>query len=165
MRLLSSGVCLVLLLGCGPGLREGRFLKDGLAYKVIAPAEPAWRRIGFAENDLAWATKDTGHIIATNATCKDHGDPTLEVLTGHLLIGFDERTLTDRKPFTLDGRAALRSFYDVSIDGVPAEVEVVVLKKNGCIHDFTYVSPRGQRAAQQAAFDALVSGFAQETAP
>lgn len=164
MRGLSAGVCFVLLLGCGAGLREGRFFKDGLAYKVVAPTDPAWRRIDFAENDLAWAASD-GHIIATNSTCKDHGDPTLEVLTGHLLIGFDERVLTQRKPFTLDGRAALRSCYEVSIDGVPAEVEVVVLKKNGCVHDFTYVSPRGQRPRWQAAFDGLVTGFAQEKSP
>ncbi|MBL8921664.1 MAG: hypothetical protein JNJ54_22585 [Myxococcaceae bacterium] len=164
MRLLSSGVCLVLLLGCGAGLREGRFFKDGLAYKVVAPADPAWRRIDFAENDLAWASTD-GHLIATNSTCKDHGDPTLEVLTSHLLIGFEERVLTDRAPLTLDGRAALRSIYSVSIDGVPAEVEVVVLKKNGCVHDFTYVTPRGQRPKWQATFDGLVSGFAQEKRP
>lgn len=165
MRRLSAGVFFVLLLGCGAGLREGRFVKDGVRYKVAQPAEPGWRRIDFAENDLAWATKDTGHIIAMNATCKDHGDPTLEVLTGHLLIGFDERVLTERKSFTLDGRAALRSNFDVSIDGVPAEVEVVVMKKNGCVHDFTYVSPRGQRSTQQPTFDALIAGFAQEQGP
>lgn len=156
---------LALLLGCGAGLREGRFSKDGVRYVVKAPGEPDWRRIDFAENDLAWATKGSGHIIALNATCADHGDPTLEVLTNHLLIGFDRRELTERKQFTLDGRAALRSTFDVAIDGVPAEVEVVVLKKNGCVHDFTFVSPKGARGAQQAAFDALVAGFAQEAAP
>ncbi len=156
---------LLLLIGCGAGLREGRFVKDGLRYVVKAPAEPEWRRIDFSDNDLAWTTKSSGHIIAMNATCADHGDPTLEVLTTHLLIGFDQRQLTDRKSFTLDGRAALRSNYDVSIDGVPAEIEVVVLKKNGCVHDFTYVSPKGTRPAQQATFDALIAGFAQEAAP
>ncbi len=165
MRRLSACVGLMLLAACAAGLREGQFSKDGVRYRVVAPAEPAWRRIEFAENDLAWTAKGSGHLISINATCKDHGDPSLEVLTGHLLIGFDERTLTSRKPETIDGRAALRSFYEVSIDGMPAEVEVVVLKKNGCVHDFTYVSPRGARATQQATFDALVSGFTQEASP
>lgn len=164
MRPLVAGVGLALMLGCGAGLREGRFFKDGLVYRVAAPPEPAWRRIGFAENDLAWTT-GAGHLIAINATCKDHGDPSLEVLTQHLLIGFDERVLKERKGFTLDGRAALRSLYEVAIDGVPAEVEVVVTKKNGCVHDFTSVSPRGSRGAQQQVFDALVAGFAQEQSP
>lgn len=161
MRRLAAGVGLALLLGCGGALRDGRFAKEGVRYRVTAPAESAFRRVGFAENDLAWSST-AGHLIATNATCKDHGDPTLEVLTGHLLLGFEERTLVERKPLTLDGRAALRSIFEVSIDGVPAEVEVVVLKKNGCVHDFTFVAPRGQRATHQASFDALVAGFAQE---
>jgi len=165
MRRLSACVGLMLLGACAASLRDGQFGKDGVRYRVVAPAESAWRRIEFAENDLAWAANGSGHLIAMNATCKDHGDPTLEVLTSHLLLGFDERTLTSRTPETIDGRAALRSFYDVSIDGVPAEVEVVVLKKNGCVHDFTYVSPRGARATAQATFDALVSGFLQEAAP
>lgn len=165
MRRFAAWWGLLLLVGCGAGLREGRFIKDGLTYVVKAPAEPAFRRIDFADNDLAWAAKDSGHLIAMNATCADHGDPSLEVLTNHLLIGFEQRVLTERKPFTLDGRAALRSYFDVAIDGVPAEVEVVVLKKNGCVHDFTYVSPKGARAQQQATFDALVNGFSQEAAP
>jgi hypothetical protein len=166
MRSVSVRVCLLFALaGCGAGLREGRFFKDGLRYRVMAPSEAEWKPIGFAENDLAWASKSSAHLLAMNATCKDHGDPSLEVLTGHLLIGFDDRVLVDRKAETLDGRAALRSFYTVSIDGVPAEVEVVVLKKNGCVHDFTYVAPKGDRPRQQAAFDALVAGFVQEASP
>jgi hypothetical protein len=150
---------------CGALLREGLFQKNGLKYRVIEPAQPLWKRVEFAENDLAWAATETGHLIAMNSTCKDHGDPSLEVLTNHLLMGFEGRVLRDRRAETIDGRAALRSCFDVIIDGVPAEVEVVVLKKNGCVHDFTYVSPKGQRPRQQATFDGLVSGFSQEAVP
>ncbi|MCA3015795.1 MAG: hypothetical protein INH41_25695 [Myxococcaceae bacterium] len=164
MRLVAVGVLvLVTLAGCAGGLRAGWFAKDGLRYQVAAPPEGEWRPVAFAENDLAWAARRSGHLLAVNATCKDHGDPSLEVLTGHLLIGFQERALVERQPLTLDGRAALKSLFAVSLDGVPAEVEVVVLKKNGCVHDFTYVAPRGARAVHQAAFEALVAGFAQET--
>lgn len=165
MRRRAAWVGLLLLTGCAAGLREGRFSKDGVRYRVVAPPEPPWRRVGFVGNDLAWAGPRPGVLIAVNATCKDHGDPTLDVLTAHLLIGFDERTLTSRTTELIDGRAALRSVYDVAIDGVPAEVEVVVLKKNGCIHDFTFIAPRGERAAGQGAFDALVQGFVQEASP
>jgi len=165
MRRLSAYVGLLLLGACSGGLRDGQFARDNVRYRVAAPPEAGWRRVSFAGNDLAWTAKGSGHLIALNAVCQDHGDPSLEVLTTHLLFGFDERTLTARKHETIDGRAALRSLYEVSIDGVPAEVEVVVLKKNGCVHDFTYVSPRGARATAQSTFDALVAGFAQESAP
>jgi hypothetical protein len=51
------------------------------------------------------------------------------------------------------------------LDGVPTSLVLVVLKKNGCVHDFTYVSPRGEETKYQKEFDALVAGFKQERAP
>ena len=51
------------------------------------------------------------------------------------------------------------------IDGVGRSLDLVVLKKNGCVHDFSYVSPAGLEAEHQAEFDALVAGFRQERAP
>jgi len=157
-------VVLLAVAGCG-FFRDGRFEKSGVRYRVAVPPGEHWKPIAFADNDLAWLSKDSGHVISVNATCKDYGDPSLEVLTTHLLLGFQGHVLASRKAETLDGRAALRSRYHVTVDGVPAEVEVVVLKKNGCVHDFTYVSPQGQRAKQQPTFDALVAAFAQEASP
>ena len=48
------------------------------------------------------------------------------------------------------------------MDGVQRELELVVVKKDGCIYDFAYVAPVGGYAARLEQFEALVGGFATE---
>lgn len=164
MRLLAAFFSFVVLFSaCRGGLASGLYTRDGLAYRVVEP-KGDWRRVGFDDNDLAWASS-TGQLISINATCSDHEDPQLQVLTNHLLIGFTEREWIEQTKFQLDGREALRSRVKAKLDGVPTMLDLVVLKKNGCVHDFSYVSPLGQEAQHQAEFDALVAGFQQERAP
>jgi len=153
----------VVLSGCRGGLAGGMFTRDGISYRVVEPAGP-WQRRAFEDNDLAWLAP-TGHVIAINATCSGHEDPQLDVLTNHLVMGFTEKQWVSKTKFQLDGRDALRSLVKAKLDGVPTSLDLVVLKKNGCVHDFSYISPQGQEAAHQAEFDALVAGFRQERAP
>jgi hypothetical protein len=154
------------LFGCRGGLAGGMYRRDdGVMYRVVEPAGAQWRRVNFDDNDLAWLAGGSGHLIAMNATCTGHEDPPLDVLTNHLVIGFTDRQFLSKTPLQLDGRDALRSRVDAKLDGVPTSLDLVVLKKNGCVHDFTYVSPRGQEGKYQRDFDALVSGFRQERAP
>lgn len=152
-----------LLAGCRGGLAAGTYTRDGLAYRVAEPRTP-WRVVAFEDNDLAWASP-SGHVLAINATCTGHEDPQLEVLTNHLVFGFTEREWQSKTKMQLDGRDALRSKVKAKLDGVPVSLELVVLKKNGCVHDISYVSPLGREAQHQAEFEALVAGFKQERAP
>ena len=158
------GLLALSLAGCRGGLRAGLFERGGLLYRVLEPQGSNWRRVDFEDNDLAWLSTD-GHVLSINATCAGHEDPPLEVLTNHLLIGFTEREWVSRKKFELDGREALRSQLKAKLDGVSRSVELVVLKKNGCVHDFTHVSPVGQETHHRQEFDALVAGFKQERTP
>ncbi len=149
--------------GCRGVLAGDRFTKDGVSYRVVVPDDgKGWRRVDFEDNDLAWLARDSAHVIAINSTCEGHEDPPLDVLTKHLVMGFTERDWVAQKAFTLDGRDALRSKVSAKLDGVPTALDLVVVKKNGCVHDFTYISPLGHEGAHQAEFDALVAGFAQE---
>jgi hypothetical protein len=84
------------------------------------------------------------------------------VLTRHLLMGFTEREELSQQLITLDGREALRSRHAAKMDGVPVELELVVLKKDGCVFDFTYVAPPGQAQARMSDFDGLLAGFRAE---
>jgi hypothetical protein len=153
-----------LLCACGAGLKGEYFVKDDVKYRVERPNASVWRRVGFAENDLAWVT-ERGHLLAMNSTCRDHGDPSLEVLTQHMLMGFSDKQLLRRRTFMLDGRDALESSYAAKLDGVPTEITVVVLKKDGCVHDFTYVAPLGHADEHKAELDALVDGFTTTDGP
>lgn len=150
------------LSACAGGLHGELFTKPGVAYRVSPPPEATWKRVGFSDNDLAWAAKASPHVLAMNAVCQGHDDAPLEVLTRHLLFGFTERQQASEARQTIDGREALHTVWSAKLDGVPMEIELVVLKKDGCVHDFTYVSPPGERGAHQQAFDALVAGFRQQ---
>lgn len=152
----------VLLAGCAGGLRDGVFRKAAVAYRVSAPDPQAWRPVSFADNDLAWAATGSAHLLAMNAVCSGHDDAPLDVLTRHLLFGFTGRDRVSQVLETLDGREALHTVWKAKLDGVPMELELVVMKKNGCVHDFTYVSPPGERGVHEADFEALVKGFRQQ---
>ncbi len=141
------------------------FEKPGVRYRIAPPPDSHWRQVGFAENDLAWVNTTTGHVISVNATCSDHGDAPLEVLTQHLLFGFSDREQLEQKLEQIDGREAMHSKYEAKLDGVESTIELIVLKKNGCVHDFSYISPRGRADQFQSTFDALIAGFSQEKAP
>jgi hypothetical protein len=149
---------------CAAGLKGQYYEKGDLKYRVEPPRPSSWSRVGFAENDLAWVS-DKGHVLAMNATCgsSNHGDPSLEVLTTHLLMGFTDKELKGREPQEIDGRDALVSQYDAKLDGIEVELLLAVLKKNDCVHDFSYVAPKGELAVYKQDFEALLDGFTTST--
>jgi hypothetical protein len=142
-------------------LRAGVFTKSDVRYR-IGELPPGWKQTSFRDNDLAWMANDTGHSIALNSTCDGYQEAPLPVLTQHLLMGFSGRQLIKQETVPLDGRDALRSHYLAKLDGVPIELLLVVMKKNGCIYDFTYVSPVGQFADKLADFEHFLQGFKTE---
>ncbi|RKH66035.1 hypothetical protein [Corallococcus aberystwythensis] len=163
-RLLLTLVLSGLLAGCHRATFEDSVLqKSDVKYRVGPLSNSVWERRGFDDNDLAFVERgDTGRVIATNSTCKDHDDPSLQVLTKHLLMGFTERQDLGQRSFTLDGREALRSRYVAKLDGVPISLELVVLKKDNCVFDFSYVAPVGTADARMADFESLFQGFSAE---
>lgn len=134
------------------------FSKPEVTYR-IGKLPKHWHRVFIKGNDLAFSETDTGRAISINSTCEGHDDPPLPVLTRHLLMGFTEREELSQELIMLDRREALRSRHLAKLDGVPVELELVVLKKDGCVFDFIYVAPPGQAEARMADFEALLAGF------
>ncbi|QRK13646.1 hypothetical protein JQX13_17155 [Archangium violaceum] len=137
--------------------------KPGVRYHVGA-LPPVWERVKLSNNDLAWYTEDTGHALSVNANCQEHEDAPLDVLTRHLLMGFTERLEVEQRKVVVDEREALRSRYRAKLDGVPVELLFLVLKKDHCVYDFTYVAPLGRYEDRVEDFEALVRGFRAESA-
>ena len=165
-RPMRAGAVL-LALGCAglfacPGYKDGYFIKDNLKVHVATLDGAQWKPVDFSGNDLAWVHVGTAHVLAMNATCDEHGDPSLQVLTAHLTFGFTDKELKTRAEKRIDGREALVSQYAAKLDGVEVELELVVLKKNGCVHDFMYVAPAGHLEDQRSAFDHLLAEFTAE---
>ncbi|MCP3099161.1 hypothetical protein LZ198_09800 [Myxococcus sp. K15C18031901] len=158
-RMMMLLVLLASLGGCRRVSFEDSVLsKHDVRYRV-GELPRSWRRVWLDGNDLAFSEEGTGRALSVNATCKGHDDPSLQVLTRHLLTGFTEREDLGQWLIAMDGREALRSRYRVKMDGVPVELELVVLKKDNCVFDFSYVAPPGTAAERMPDFDALLAGF------
>lgn len=152
----------VSLVGCRRVSYEDSVLtKPAVRYRVGTLPEH-WHRVWLEGNDLAFSEEGTGRALSVNATCEGHDDPPLPVLTRHLLAGFTERQEVSQQLVPLAGREALRSRYLAKLDGVPVQLELVVLKKDNCVFDFSYVAPPGLAQERLADFEMLLAGFEAE---
>ena len=111
------------------------------------------------QNDLAWAHDGHAAIIQANASCNPSLDIPLAALTNHLLIGFTERELAEQELVPMDGREALRTHMRAKLDGVPRELLLVVLKKDGCVYDFALVAPPTGFQSARSSYDAMLQSF------
>jgi hypothetical protein len=145
-------------------IREGQVLKRDTAYRFGEPPE-GWRKLQVNDNDVAFQSEHSPHVVAVNATCKEYEDVQLPVLTRHLLMGFTDTDIHEQTAEPLDGREALRTHVTARLDGVPTELLLVVLKKDGCIYDFSYLSPVGQLEEERPAFETLVHNFSASVRP
>ncbi len=120
-----------------------------------------WERVYIGgQNDLAWQNRELGGIIQVNASCNPSMDVPLRALTNHLLIGFTERKIQEQKLLPMAGRESLRTHLTAKLDGVPREMVFDVLKKDGCVYDFSVVTSPGSpfsHALQD--YFGLIAGF------
>ena len=161
LRLPAALGSALLLVACGgPRLRGAEFRDDEAHYR-IGPVGARWTPLAVEDQtDLAWRAPSTDAIVQVNATCDPGADVPLTALTNHLLAGFTARELRGEGLVPLDGREALRTHVLARLDGVPRELLLYVLKKDGCIYDFALVTPPGdpfERALE--GFEPFVSGF------
>ena len=155
--------CLSTALGCGGGGLVGDTYRDGEATYRVGDLGPGWRPVGMSQNDLAWHSETLGAVVQVNATCDPFRDVPLTSLTNHLLIGFTDRDVQGTDRVRLDGREALRSRVDASLDGVPRALLLYVLKKDECTYDFALIAPPDARYDEaEAVFERFVSVFTTE---
>src|SRR5262249_3575143 len=112
------------------------------------------------QNDLAWHSSTHGAVIQVNSSCDRALDIPLTALTNHLLIGFTDRAIEEQKIVTIDEREALQTLITAKLDGVPKRMQMLVMKKDGCVYDFALIaSPGSSFDGAKPDFDALLSGF------
>jgi hypothetical protein len=149
---------LLLFVACGGSSFDGQVYRSGdLAFRV-GPVPSSWRSIEATGALLAFRDDDAAATVALNGRCGLDGDDVpLEALTHHLFLQFTGRELVSQKRVDLDGRAALRTEIVAELDGVKKHYVVYVLKKDGCVYDFVYVSPGAGDGKGE--FEHFVRGF------
>ncbi len=152
----------VLVLGCGTaGSFNGGVFRGVETSYAVGELSPGWREVSVdRQNDLAWRHPGHGAVMHVDSSCDSGLDTPLHPLTNHLLVGFTAREIVDQELVEMDEREALRTHLTARLDGVPRELMLQVLKKNGCVYDFALVAPPGERfTAALPDFDALVTRF------
>ena len=148
-----------LLAGCSTGGTFGdNIYRDQQTAFRVGEIPASWHRFNLSGADLTFRN-DSGGTILVNGICQGIKDVPLDVLTNQALFGVQDKVVLSRDPMTLDGRDALRTRLTGTMDGVPVELELVVLKKNDCTYDLQLVSGPGVFASLAPAFRQFVDGF------
>ncbi len=141
------------------GRLSGDTYRDGAVAYRIGRLPPDWGRVKLADGQIAFHHVAGGAIHA-NATCQPREDVSLDVLTNHLLFGIEDRREESRVRLELDGRTALRTRLDGTLDGVPISLDLVVVKKDGCVYDLGLAAAPAVFPQRQPDFERFFRGFA-----
>jgi hypothetical protein len=137
---------------------------QGAAFRV-PPVPAAWRRIPLPAADLAFRDDAHDASVLINSRCAaSDSDTPLVALTAHLVIGTTDRQISREETLPFDGREARHTVMQARLDGVPMSYDIFVLKRDGCVFDFVYVTPPTATtppagASGAAEFEAFVHGF------
>lgn len=147
-------------LGCAStNLQNWVFSKPGLKYSIGSLGK-GWRPIKVSENDVAFYHKTFVAIVQVNSTCRtDFEDASLATLTDHLFNGLTDRKIVHRANRTVDRRAALYTELFAKLDGVSIKASLLVLKKNECVFDFSYMARPWNYGRGIGDFYRLIYGF------
>ena len=160
MRFFVLTCLLAAVPACQTGGRlTGDTYRDGAVAYRIGTLPSGWERVKLADGQLAFHHVAGGAIHAS-ATCQGREDVSLDVLTNHLLFGIEDRREESRVRLELDGRTALRTRIDGTLDGVPMSLDLVVVKKDGCIYDLGLAAAPAVFAQRQRDFERFFRGFA-----
>lgn len=167
---MRANILLLLLLNsaaCGGATyADGTFRDDGITFHVEAPGE-GFRRLDVeSQNALAFEHVGTATLLQVNASCRADLDIPLVALTNHLLVGFTERSDVEPQGVVpMDGREAMRTHVLAKLDGVPRELLLTVLKKDGCVYDFALLGPPGAPfESARPAYERMLESFHTEPA-
>ncbi|HEY5960276.1 MAG TPA: hypothetical protein VIV60_27170 [Polyangiaceae bacterium] len=146
--------------GCSKPAFDGQTYRASDVAFRIGPLPATWQRLDVDGERLAYRDPTSDTIVSVGARCgRDADDVPLSALTQHLFIQFTERSIVDQQRIDLDGREALRTVMNAKLDGVPRRFRVVVLKKDGCVYDFSEIATSKATAQSDAVFESVVAGF------
>ncbi|MBI2341360.1 MAG: hypothetical protein HYY43_00645 [Deltaproteobacteria bacterium] len=135
------------------------FIKKGLSYRV-GYLGPQWKEFKTGSKSASFHNDSMGATISTDAFCGGaFEDLPLKTLDGQLFAGMEKRVVSKTDEIVLDGRGALRTVSEASIDGVRLKFDAVTIKKNNCTVDFVYMSPPENYSAGLNDFETFFKDF------
>ena len=153
---ISLGAAMIVSTGCavfGGSSREESRAKN---YRLNVP--PGWQSKEHGESDAVYQLA-SGALATITTTCGRHTGAPLELLTKHFLFGSRNVAVDRRESVMVDGAAGLRSWVRATMDGRPFFLELVVSAKQGCVFDFSLLSPKKISESDEEAFMSVIKNF------
>ena len=144
--------------GCAGASFESGIYSDRFVTYRVGRLDSRWRRVQVEDNDLAFHRPHWG-TISVNSTCTDYEDVPATALLNHLLFETTDRQTSVDEVVALDGRGAKHVVMSADLDGVPLELELYILKKDGCVFDLSQIRSPAAPIATRAAFGEFVKRF------
>ncbi|MDC0719582.1 hypothetical protein [Nannocystis bainbridge] len=120
----------------------------------------AWRPLSQKGTQVAWYNDGLDAVIVLDSQCEMHGDSSLEQFTDHLRIDFREWEVLSQDKVSLVQRDAVHTVVIASIDGVvKTQMEIYVVKKDGCLFDLEYLAPPRSFESGRGDFAKVVKDF------
>lgn len=118
-----------------------------------------WWPVQTSDDSIALHHEEGGTIAANLACGERDEDAPPDILAKHELIGLDGVEERSRERILVNGRLAFRCRVGARLDGVPVELDLVVLQQNGCVVDARLVGSASVVDARRADFDRFVAGL------
>lgn len=113
-------------------------LKRASDYQLEVPED--WEKLkSKGETDRAFRLP-SGNAVTVISSCKTRRGGNLKVLSRQLLIGTRNRKILQEKQFEVSEGSGLFSSVKANLDGKRVYLGLVVIKKRGCVFDFTLMS-------------------------
>ena len=136
---------------------------DGKLCYRVGELGRGWRLVHQEKAAVGFFNDDVGAVVEANATCRDDAEAApLRSLTQQLLIGYTDRQVRSQQTVPLARREALHTRAIAKLDGVPMDLDLYVLKRNGCVFDLSYAAPPATAARGVPDFERFGAGFVDE---
>ncbi|MBI5299339.1 MAG: hypothetical protein HY877_03475 [Deltaproteobacteria bacterium] len=140
--------------------KQSIYLSKDRFYRV-GPLSAEWKQTTSKNKaGIYFRNKITGASIVTEAICgAAFEDLALNILTEQVLSELQNVKKQKQANWMLSERDALYSIYSAALDGVPVQLNILVIKKNQCQFDFWAVSNPKAGPQTSADFESFVKGF------
>lgn len=153
--LCSAGIVFLVTTGCvSSHWQAGRFDNGQVHYTMHEPGN-GWQKLRFESANAAWRNPAKRASLLVNSHCVGVEDAPLRALSRHLLIGMENTEILAESERTISGRAALETSARGTLDGVPRQLQLLVLKKDGCVYDLVLEGDPADFTASLPAYERL----------
>ncbi len=161
LALRSALVCLCVLAvagGCAlfGGGGEGSWARAE-TYTVTPGA--SWKKREPENSDKAYQLS-SGALATVTSSCNRHPTASLQLLTKHLLMGTRDVNVEKREDLKVGDADGLLSKVTATMEGTKFHMLLVVSRqKNGCVFDFSLVSPKTLSGGDEGEFLDFVRSY------